>query len=229
MQTRQEGFCCFLSQVRLDARMLMAESSGNILSRYLTEDRGLWYGSSQVKIPRFLLNDIAQYWRTITVDFAYKQGARGNRGFAIRTIKLRLSRKLVFLSGLLACFSCHLGFPREERAEIYNSKNTQALIEHLRGLLNSTPLEILASILIQYTSTLADAKAMFDAYDGFIGLIANDESRRRLEEIRVEELGSDNVFQEAQGFSHAFRDALSRVFLRGNTELCDLTIDYGVF
>jgi hypothetical protein len=103
------------------------------------------------------------------------------------------------------------------------------LIEHLRGLLNSTPLEILASILIQYTSTLADAKAMFDAYDGFIGLIANDESRRRLEEIRVEELGSDNVFQEAQGFSHAFRDALSRVFLRGHTELCDLTIDYGVF
>ena len=201
----------------------------NILSRYLTEDRGLWHGSSQVKIPRFLLNDIARYWRTVTVDFAYKQRARGNQGFAIRTIKLRLSRKLVFLAGLLACYSCHLGFSRDERAQIYGSKNTQALVEHLRRVLSSTPLDILASALIQHESTLTDARAMFNAYDGFIGLIANDAYRQRLEEIGVDELGSDSVFQEAQRFSHAFRDALSRIFLKGNTELCDLTIDYGVF
>jgi predicted nucleotidyltransferase len=201
----------------------------NVLSRYLTEDRGLWHGSSQVKIPRFLLNDIARYWRTITVDFAYQQRARGNQGFAIRTIKLRLSRKLVFLAGLLACYSCHLGFSRDQRAQIYASKNTQALVEHLRRVLSSTPLDILASALTQHESTLTDARAMFNAYDGFIGLMAHDAYRKRLEEIGVDELGSDSVFQEAQRFSHAFRDALSRIFLRGNTELCDLTIDYGVF
>jgi Putative nucleotidyltransferase DUF294 len=49
-----------------------------ILHRYLKEDRGLWYGSSEFKVPGFLLNDIARYWGTMAVDFAYKQRTRGN-------------------------------------------------------------------------------------------------------------------------------------------------------
>jgi predicted nucleotidyltransferase len=47
----------------------------NILHRYLAEDHGLTRqagnGSSRW-IPLFLLNDMARYWRTMTVDFAYK-------------------------------------------------------------------------------------------------------------------------------------------------------------
>ena len=57
---------------------------GNILGRYLTEDRGLWYGSGPHKVPRFLLNDIARYWRTMAVDLAYKQRTRGGTGLALR-------------------------------------------------------------------------------------------------------------------------------------------------
>jgi predicted nucleotidyltransferase len=41
----------------------------NILNRYLLEDRGLWKGSGH-RIPRFLQNDFARYWRTMAVDFA---------------------------------------------------------------------------------------------------------------------------------------------------------------
>jgi len=40
-----------------------------ILRRYLEDDRGLTHASGPVRIPRFLLNDLARYWRTITVDF----------------------------------------------------------------------------------------------------------------------------------------------------------------
>jgi hypothetical protein len=60
----------------------------NVLLRYLKEDRGLWHESGKFKVPRFLLNDIARYWRTMAVDFASKQRARGNEGFAMRNIKL---------------------------------------------------------------------------------------------------------------------------------------------
>ena len=43
----------------------------SILERYLLEDRGFWRGT-QYRVPRFLQNDFARYWRTLAVDFAYK-------------------------------------------------------------------------------------------------------------------------------------------------------------
>jgi predicted nucleotidyltransferase len=51
----------------------------HILSRYLLEDRGFWMGS-EFRVPRFLQNDFARYWRTMTVDFAYKLRRRDGRG-----------------------------------------------------------------------------------------------------------------------------------------------------
>jgi hypothetical protein len=79
----------------------------NILNRYLLEDRGFWKGS-QFRVPRFLQNDFARYWRTMAVDFAYKLRKRSGKGWAIRNTKLRMSRKFIYASGLLACYRCHL-------------------------------------------------------------------------------------------------------------------------
>jgi predicted nucleotidyltransferase len=206
----------------------------NILHRYLNEDRGLWYGSGEFRVPRFLLNDIVRYWRTMAVDFAYKQRTRGNEGFALRNIKLRVSRKLIFISGMVACFSCHLSLTAEEKKLIYGSKAVQPLVVHLQRTLSLAPLQLIASVLLKFEELWKPASELFGAYDSFIKILA-DESllpngktpRKHLDELSVEEL--DPVFQEARQLSHRFRDAVHDIFLKSNTELSRLTIEYGVF
>jgi hypothetical protein len=79
-----------------------------LLSRYLKDDYGLRFGTLKYKVPRFLLNDIVRYWRTVTVDFVEKQRGQAGHGWGLRNAKLRMSRKLIFATGMLSCFSCHL-------------------------------------------------------------------------------------------------------------------------
>ena len=53
------------------------------------------------QICLFLLNDVIRYWRTICVDFEFKVRNDG-KARAIRLLKLRFSRMLLFLAGVLA-------------------------------------------------------------------------------------------------------------------------------
>ena len=134
-----------------------------VLSRYISEDPG-WENKS-VLVPRFLLNDISRYWRTVAVDFAYKRRERNSEGWAIRTVKLRLSRKLTFASGLLACFSCALEPSLRDEGD-----RSLRVIEHLTGVLALTPLERTAALLVD--AGLGDAAArIFDAYGEFLEMM----------------------------------------------------------
>jgi predicted nucleotidyltransferase len=208
----------------------------NVLSRYLKEDRGLWNISKNRSVPLFLLNDLARYWRIMVVDFAYKQRSRGNRGYALRSIKLGLSRKLIFVSGLLACYSCGLDFSDDERRQIAKSGNPQALIAHLRKVFDMTPLEILADRLCKYEAALTTSKKLFDAYDRFVGLLAENElcesgksPRKHLEDLAVDKLENDVVFREARKIRRDFGECLNILFLKPGLDLYDLTVKYGVF
>lgn len=209
----------------------------NILWRYLDEDRGLWHGSSSYKVPRFLFNDVARYWRTMTVDFAYKQRDRQNRGFAIRNLKLRMSRKLLFLAGMVACFECHTRFEsQEERGEFYSEKHVHAVIGHLRSVLSKPPLEVIASALLKQSALDGHTKQLFDAYDEFLGMLADERLlengntiRKHLDALPVADLGSDKVASRGREISHRFRDAIQSIFLADGNILGRLTIEYGVF
>lgn len=206
-----------------------------ILKRYLEEDRGLLLGSGQYRVPRFLLNDFARYWRTMTVDFAYKQRARNNDGFALRNIKLRMSRKLIFVSGLMACFSLETFLAQDVRYSMID-EGIEPLITHFKGVLRETPLELLAKTLLFENSDKAATTELFSAYDEFVGLLADETNnhdgktkREHLESLQVEALSNDSLFHTARQISHRFRDAIQILFLKPDSKLGKMTIEYGVF
>ena len=202
----------------------------NILKRYLEEDLGLWRPSTIQKVPHFLLNDFARYWRTMAVDFADKQHDRFHEGFALRNIKLRLSRKLLYVSGLLACFRCQLDYPDDqERIDFFRRDNSVEVASYLLGLLDKTPLDMAAETLSRFAGKPESVVQLFNAYEDFLGVLSDQSKRKHLENLTPDQLESDPLYAEAREISHGFRDAVHSIFLNSDNPIGELTIRYGVF
>lgn len=200
-----------------------------ILDRYLLEDRGLWK-SPPYHVPRFLQNDFARYWRTMAVDFAYKVRKRGAEGWAIRNIKLRMSRKLIYASGLLACYRCHLDYREGEREAIFrNPDRHKEVIEHLRGILSGTPLDIVADMFLRNRHLDPSARKIFGAYNEFIGVLSDQQRRKDLNQLAEDVAESDASYTRMRTLSHDFRDGLEDLFFDEHSELFKMTKAYGVF
>jgi len=200
-----------------------------VLHRYLTEDRGLWHREREVRVPRFLLNDIVRYWRTVAVDFAYKRRERAGQGTTLRSLKLGMSRKLIFLSGLLTCFSIELDLNPAEREAIFSLQSTADLIAHLTRFIRHSPLQIMAHAALEYGLAESHSKRLFDAYDKFLALLDDEQKREHLDQLREENVERDEIFSAARHVRHEFRDAVQELFVEGGSRLCHLTREYGVF
>jgi hypothetical protein len=197
----------------------------NVLRRYIEEDL-LGPADSPYRVPRFLQNDLARYWRTITVDFAHKRRVRGS-GWALRTAKLRMSRKLIYAAGLLSCFSCETEFAAQARA--LGRADTPRVVAHLEALVRKTPLDIVARFVLQYFGELSGcARDLFGAYDEFLCML-NDSRREHLDALSAEAAGEDLVYDEVRAMGQRFQDALTRMFFESDTPLPGLTKRYGVF
>lgn len=202
----------------------------NLLKRYLEEDLGLWRRSTIRKVPHFLLNDFARYWRTMAVDFADKQHDRFHEGFALRNIKLRLSRKLLYISGLLACFRAQLEIPDDAaRISFFTTDNSVKVASYFRDMLDKTPLDITAETLANHAGKPQSVKELFAAYEDFLAILGNKEKRERLEKLTPDKLENDPIYDEARKVSHRFREAVEEIFLKPDNPIGELTIKYGVF
>lgn len=83
----------------------------NILERYL-------YGYAEGEkagVPRFLLNDVIRYWRTLTVDYQAKVWGNTSDGWGLRYLKLIISRKLAYAGTLATLLMCVRRKSRYER------------------------------------------------------------------------------------------------------------------
>lgn len=203
-----------------------------VLRRYVDEDFGLLVqGRNFSAVPRFLLNDIVRYWRTVAVDFAYKRRERRSEGWALRTVKLRMSRKLTYASGLAACFSCAM----EPEAAAASSPSERALraVDHLERFLRQPPLEIMAWTVSGHHANdrLREAgRRLFTSYDAFLALLNDPVRRDRLEVLLPEDATADPTYHEAREIGRDFQDALDEIFLSEiGSALYRLTRTYGVF
>jgi hypothetical protein len=202
-----------------------------ILRRYLEDDRGIRCGSGRVRIPRFLLNDLTRYWRTVTVDFVYKQRVDGDNKWALRNPKLRMSRKLVYATGLLHCFFCHLDPAAAHARSLLEPKgDVSALADYLEKQLSRAPLEILAQACIERKIAQETARAVFDSYNRFLAILDDDAKRAELDKAAGHAgLRNSKVWEEVRAVSRPFHDGLVNLFLNDDQELRMLTMKYGVF
>jgi predicted nucleotidyltransferase len=205
----------------------------NILKRYLQEDLGYHeFREWKRRVPRFLLNDIERFWRTMAVDYANKRRDRGT-GWALRNFKLRLSRKLTFTAGLAMCMSCQFRSPKSleeaSSADFYGE-----LENYLIGFSNKPPLHVVAEFVLNFESKDAGkafeaGKAIFDAYDRFLAMLGDTTNRDHLDKLDASNAGSDKIFTEASAIGTSFQDGLCKLFFETNGELTQATQRYGVF
>jgi predicted nucleotidyltransferase len=204
-----------------------------VINRYLEEDTHLLsHDSSHYRVPRFLLNDIVRFWRTMAVDFASKQRDREGSGWGLRNAKLRMSRKLIFASGLLVCFSASLD--PELKKQIFTMKSTDDnairsnLANHLKNFVMLTPLEVLEKSVRSCDVSENVARDLFGTYGEFLTILGDEKTRQDLAELRAKDSRTDATFKRVREISETFEKALDAMFFE-NPILAPLTRKYGVF
>jgi predicted nucleotidyltransferase len=199
-----------------------------ILNRYLKSDSNFHSKTdNQSRIPRFLMNDIVRYWRTMCVDFAYKDWEQAGKKWAIRNIKLRTSRKLLFVAGLFMVFSCYQN-PSLNRDDSDSEEYALRLQEHLLHFVRATPLNTFVWTLVQlgFTKECCD---FLDDYESFLGELNNSDVRERLEKLDERLVYDDPTFMKCREISHLLQKTLNKVCFEIDSPLREFTFEYGVF
>jgi predicted nucleotidyltransferase len=165
--------------------------------------------------PRFLLNDLVRYWRTICVDFEGKRrNAEGDDPkYASRNAKLRTSRKVLFAGGLLPALLCQL----KEASEIPG---------FLRRQFSSPPTDRLAAAFLQQGAVAEGVRAML-AYDRWLGLLRDASAREELASLRADTRDGSPLFREIREIGDELQRGL--LALLYETRLSPLTRWYGLF
>jgi predicted nucleotidyltransferase len=201
----------------------------NILARYVLHDRSVRSRSGRRQVvPHFLLNDVVRYWRTMASDYASKMWERSRQGWGIRNVKLRFSRKLLFIWGLLAAFAGDLFAPPELHQVENDEQYFLMLADLIRSQTDVAPLELLARVVLEAgDNDIADD--IFSSYDQFLHALADPDARTKLEAVRFEDALDDPAYAGLRDVSQRFRRGVTRLFFDVHPRLPMLIRDFGVF
>ena len=201
----------------------------NVLARYVVYDRSVQSRSgTRQTVPHFLLNDVVRYWRTMASDYASKMWERQREGWGIRNVKLRFSRKLLFIWGLLASFAAELFGPPELHRMENDDEYFHALAELIRSLTDVPPLELLARVIAECADDKL-ANEVFSSYDQFLALLSDEVARNALEKVPFDGALSEPAYAGLREASHHFREGVTRLFFDVHPKLPGLVRKFGVF
>lgn len=200
----------------------------NVLARYVISDPPVpSISGRRTNVPHFLLNDVVRYWRTIASDFASKMWERQRQGWGIRNVKLRFSRKLLFVSGLLTCFAADL-LPG---SELESARDEQSYLTLLADFMfeqtRLSPLDQLARLLREHDPALG--KRIFGAYDSFLAALDHEPSRKALERLERSDAAASDAYNALRLHSRTFREGINELFFDADPRLKRLIRDFGVF
>jgi hypothetical protein len=172
-----------------------------ILARYLLDYEGR---AEQPLVPRFLLNDVVRFWRTVAVDYQAKRWHElAGVKWGLRYIKLRSSRKWSFAGNVMALF-------------LPSIAGQPTTVEALMAQFNKPPLARLAQ-LTEYSEsggqTRAALREVLCLADWFVGQLNRDVWREAVAGEEDPAAGRDNpLFVEAQEQTLRLQQALEALF-----------------
>lgn len=178
-----------------------------VLDRYLDESIKAY------RPPRFFLNDVVRYWRTICVDFAGKEH-EGPEKWGLRNAKLRTSRKILFAGGLLPILECF----RFDLPQIR---------DYLERQLDMLPTDRIAECFITHSAIEPGART-FAAYDEFVGCMDDPEFRAELANVTRDNCGDSAAFADVQRLGRELQDGLLAL-LYETGQLPQVVRDYAIF
>jgi len=163
--------------------------------------------------PRFFLNDLIRYWRTICVDFVGKEREGSGQKWALRNLKLGASRKVLFAGGLLPTLLCH-------------RFRTVDMAAFLAEALERPSVDRLAWAFLELDAADAGVRAI-GAYDQFLGLIGEPESRVELEQLSRADAQVSEVFRHGRRLGEELEQGLLALLFE--TRIEPLVREYGIF
>jgi hypothetical protein len=163
--------------------------------------------------PRFFLNDLIRYWRTICVDFVGKEREGAGEKWALRNLKLGTSRKVLFAGGLLPILFCH----RYRAADIG---------PFLADVLSMPSIDRIAWAFLDLGAADAGVRAI-GAYDRFLGMLSDSATREELERLSRDEAPGSRAFQEGSRLGDELEQGLLALLFE--TRLEPLVREYGIF
>lgn len=203
---------------------------GLVLDRYVRHDRSVRRREAKHynQVPHFLLNDVVRYWRTMASDYASKMWERSREGWGTRNIKLRFSRKLLFIWGLFASFAGRLFNPSDAAVED-EDEFLATLTTLIKTQTEITPLDLLAVVASHESVQKNTAREVFSAYDKFLSVLSDPAQRDHLEKLPFENATTDELYNFLRDESDKFRSGINAIFFDEHTELKSLIREYGVF